>query len=125
MRNTFIANLLKICVKKSSHCRIACSGHRRSFDCAHGEAGDKTIDEKIVQDGDGNAGDETAGHEGTPKVYVAVDQEGGYADAHGHISHRGDERHSVDELLHHECETEDRDSEYSGEGNRNNHTEER
>jgi len=54
-----------------------------------------------------------------------VDQEGGYADAHGHISYRGDEGHSVDELLHHECETEDRHSEDSGEGNRNNHTEER
>src|SRR4029450_3579451 len=95
------------------------------LDSAHGEAGDETIDKKIVQNGDGNAGDETAGHEGTPKVYIAMDQESRHADAHGHISHRGDEGHSIDELLHYECETEDRDSEYSGEGNRNNHTEER
>jgi hypothetical protein len=42
------------------------------LDGAHGEAGDETIDEKIVQNGDGNAGDETTGHEGSPEVYVAV-----------------------------------------------------
>src|SRR5262245_44355436 len=94
------------------------------LDGAHGEAGDKAIYEEIIEDGDGNAGDETAGHEGAPEVYVTVDQESGYADAHGHVSHRRDEGHSIDELLHHEGEAEDRDCKYPGERDRNDHTKE-
>ena len=42
------------------------------FDRAHREAGDKPIDEEIVQDRDRHAGDETTSHKRAPEIDVAV-----------------------------------------------------
>src|SRR5439155_6830689 len=97
---------------------------QKLLDSARGEAGDEAIHAEVVEDGDRHAGDEAAGHEGSPEVYVTVNQKSGHAHAHGEVSRRGDESHSVDELLHHQGEAEDRDREYPGEGDRDNHTKE-
>jgi hypothetical protein len=59
----------------------------RLLDGAHSEAGDKSIHEKVIEDGDRNAGDKAAGHERTPEVYIAVNQESGDANAHSHVPH--------------------------------------
>ncbi len=92
------------------------------LDSACGEAGDEAIHEEVIENGDGNAGDEAASHEGSPKVYITVDQESGHAHAHCKVSHGGNERHSIDELLHREGEAEDRDSEYPGERDGDDYT---
>ena len=56
------------------------------FDSTHGEAGDKAIHKKVVEDGDGDAGDEAAGHERPPEVYITVNQKSGHTHAHGEVS---------------------------------------
>ena len=48
------------------------AGTSRLLDGAHGEAADETVDEEIVKDGDGQAGDEAGAHERAPEVNVTA-----------------------------------------------------
>src|ERR1041384_2046166 len=84
----------------------------------------KSIDDQVVEDRDGDAGDEAAGHERAPEVDVAVDEEGRHADADGEVARGGDEGDGVDELLEHEGEAEDRDGEDAGGRDRHDDLEE-
>src|ERR1051325_6908328 len=91
---------------------------------SHREPCDESIHDQVVEDRDGDAGDEAAGHERAPEVDVAVDEEGRHADADGEVARGGDEGDGVDELLEHEGEAEDRDGEYAGGRNRHDDLEE-
>ena len=47
------------------------------LDSSHRKAGDKPIQEKIVQDGNGHAGDEARGHQRAPEIDIAAYEKGG------------------------------------------------
>src|SRR5438132_5766290 len=85
---------------------------------AHGESRDKPVEEEVVDNGDGDAGDEAGGHQRAPVVDVAAHQGDGHADADRHALHGGDEGEAVDELLDHQREREDHDREQAGHGQR-------
>src|SRR3989442_13284264 len=48
----------------------------RLLDGADREPGDEPIDEEVVEDGDGHAGDEAAGHDRAPEVDGSVHEAG-------------------------------------------------
>src|SRR3989442_14645807 len=70
-----------------------------------GETGDETVNEEVVDHGDGDAGDQTRGHERAPVEDVAADQRHGHTQAHRHLPYRADERQRVYEVLHHQGES--------------------
>src|SRR5437588_7384343 len=72
--------------------------------CADGKAGDKAVEEKIVKNGYGQAGDETGGHERSPKINVAPNKEDRNPYAHHLICLRRNKSQCVNELLRHQSE---------------------
>src|SRR5438094_4058851 len=58
------------------------------LDSARGEADDEAIHAEVVKNGDKHAGDEAAGHKGSPEVYITVNQKNGHAHPHGEVSRR-------------------------------------
>src|SRR5712664_3934713 len=67
------------------------------FDGPNSKSRDKPIEEEIVDDGDGDAGDQAGGHQRAPVIHVAAHQRHRHADAHGHALDGGDEGQAVDE----------------------------
>src|SRR5436309_5383546 len=74
---------------------------------SHGEALNESIDEKVIQDGKRNTGEQCGGHQGAPVVHIAADERDGDAQADGHAVDRADKRQRVHEFLHHQGESED------------------
>ena len=88
-----------------SPCRtsIACQA---LLDGADGEPGDKAVEEHIVQQGDGQAGDQAGSHQRAPVIHVAAHQKSGHANADHLVGLRRDERQRVHKFLGHQGERE-------------------
>src|SRR2546423_14739569 len=69
------------------------------LDGADGEASDEAVEEEVVDDGDGDARDESGGPERDPVVDVGVHDGHGHAHVHVYLSHRRDACQAGEALL--------------------------
>src|SRR3954454_3031348 len=71
------------------------------------EAGDEPVEERVVDEGHGNARDQDGCHDPGPVVEIAADQVGRHSDRQRAVRRARDERDRIDELVHDEREGED------------------
>src|ERR1700688_3340226 len=91
---------------------------------ADGEAGDETVEEEVVEEGYGQAGDEACRHQGAPVVDVAADEKDGDARADHLVGFGRDEGEGVDKFLGDQREGEDDDGKNARGGDGNHEFEE-
>src|SRR5487761_792087 len=91
---------------------------RALAECAAREAGDETVEERVVDEGERNARDQDRGHDPRPVVEVAANEIRRHADRQRPVGRAGDERDRVHELVDDEREREDDDSEDPGDRDR-------
>src|SRR5205085_3960903 len=75
------------------------------------EPRDEAVEERVVDEGQRDGGDQDRGHDPRPVVEVAADQVGGYADRERAVGRARDERDRVHELVHDDRQREDHDGE--------------
>src|SRR5205807_215963 len=99
--------------------------YARLLDGALADALHEVVEKEVVEDGDGDAGQQRPGHQFPPEVLIAADEIAGDAERDRLLDRRRDEGERVDELLHAEREGEDGDGEDARYGERQDDAEDR